>query len=130
MDIIINVAGADIFEINSSKIGESSDKVALRVKKARELQNSRYENDIAMKDIACKTNSKAKESLIEKYVKLDQESQKVLKQSFKETKASMRSYNRILRVARTIADLDQREDVNKYHILEALNYKKLVINGL
>lgn len=127
MDIIIEVNKIGIFEVNSLKTGESSKEVALRIKRARQIQNDRYENDPEMKNIASKINAKAKENLIDKYVKLDAESQEILKKALEKLQSSMRSYNRILRVARTIADLDQSHEVTKYHILEALNYKKSVL---
>lgn len=123
MDLIIQVTQTDIFYIDQNKKRESSKEVASRVKNAREIQQSRYENEPEMKNIAAKTNSKAKQSLVEKYTKLDEESLKILKTFLTKTKSSMRSYTRILRVARTIADLEQEENIHKNHILEALSYR-------
>ena len=124
MDIIITVNQIDIFQNSYKTESESSKIVALRVKNARQIQNDRYEKDPEMENIASKVNAKAKGSLVEKYVKLDDETLKILKEFVTKMKISMRSYNRILRVARTIADLEQSEEVSKYNILEALSYKK------
>lgn len=126
MDLMIDVNQNDVFMVHNLKEGESSKDVSLRVKAAREIQSERYKNDDDMKNTASKTNSQATGSLIEKYVNLDQESLDILKKFLKKSKSSMRGYNRILRVSRTIADLENSKDVNKYHILEAINYKKEV----
>jgi magnesium chelatase family protein len=124
MDIIIDVIQIDIFKTNYQK-PESSKDVLSRVRNARKIQNDRYEKDPEMNEIASKVNAKAKAALLEKYVQLDQEDTKIIKDALEKMKGSMRSYNRILRVARTIADLDQSTEVNKYHILEAISYKKM-----
>lgn len=124
MDIIIEVNQIDIFQNKYKTEAESSKTVALRVKRARQIQNDRYESDLEMENVASKVNAKAKGSLMEKYAKLDEESLKILKTFVEKTKSSMRGYNRILRVARTIADLEESSQVSKYHILEAISYKK------
>jgi len=124
MDIIVDVNQIDVFAINSLKEGEPSKTVALRVERARQIQEDRYQSEMEMQNISSKTNSKASTNIIEKYVKLDQESQEILKKAIDKMQSSMRSYNRILRVARTIADLEESQNVNKFHILEALKYKK------
>jgi magnesium chelatase family protein len=124
MDIIIDVTQIDIFGVEKLKAGEPSKQVALRVASARKIQNDRYQNEPNMNDIASKTNAMASSDLIDKYIVLDDESRNILKKAVKMKQSSMRSYVRILKVARTIADLDQSHDVTKFHILEALNYKK------
>ncbi len=123
MDIIINVAQIDIFA-NHDNNQESSEIVAQRVKVAHEIQYNRYKSEASMYNISSKNNSKINEELIKKYISLDSETQNLLKKSLNKLNISMRSYNRILKVARTIADLEQSEKINKTHILEALSYKK------
>ena len=123
MDIIINVAQIDIFA-NHNKEQESSEIVAKRVKKAHEIQYNRYKSEASMYNISSKINAKINEELIKKYIELDEETQLLLKKSLDKLNISMRSYNRILKLARTIADLEQSEKINKNHILEALSYKK------
>lgn len=124
MDIIIEVPQIDIFAINSAKSGESSAQVSARVKKARDIQKSRYKNESSMEKISTKVNAKANGQLLEKFTELDTEGQKILKLTIEKTGTSMRGYNRILRVARTIADLDDCENIKQHHLLEAISYRK------
>lgn len=127
MDLVVEINKIGIFDMENIKVGESSELVAKRVKMAREIQNKRYEKYPEMENIASKTNARAKQNLIDKYVILDADSKEILKKALEKMQGSMRSYNRILRVARTIADLECDENVTKYHILEALNYKKSLL---
>jgi magnesium chelatase family protein len=120
MDIIIEVPQIDIFSLSSSNTGESSEQVAKRVKAARNLQKNRYENE----NISCKINAKANGQVLEKFTQLDEKSQKILKLTIEKTGTSMRGYNRILRVARTIADLENAINIQQSHLLEAIGYRK------
>jgi magnesium chelatase family protein len=123
MDIVINVPQVDIFsqEVNKS---EPSSVVALRIAKAREIQKLRYENDSLTKTDTTKLNSRANGKVLEKYSKLDDESKKIIKMAIEKTGISMRGYNRILRVARTIADLENSLNIEQPHLLEAISYRK------
>ncbi len=125
MDIIINVPQVDIFD-QETKSGESSTIVAKRVAKARLIQKSRYENDSLTENLTLKTNSKANGKVLEKYTQLDEETQKILKMTVEKMGISMRGYNRILRVARTIADLENSENIKQFHLLEAIGYRRMV----
>ncbi len=124
MDIIINVPQVDIFD-QETKSGESSEVVSKRVAKARDIQKLRYETDPLTKNITTKTNSKANGKALEKYTQLDEESQKIIKATVEKLGISMRGYNRILRVARTIADLDGCENIKQNHLLEAVGYRRM-----
>jgi magnesium chelatase family protein len=127
MDIIIEVPQIDIFNINSAKEGESSAIVSARIKRSRLIQKERFANENNIGNNTLKTNAKANMSSIEKYLKLDLESQKILKAAIEKMHISMRGYNRILRVARTIADLECSQNINRNHILEAINYRKSLL---
>lgn len=63
--------------------------------------------------------------LIRKYCKLDTESEHLLKNAMEKLELSARAYDRILKVARTIADLDGVENISKYHISEAIQFRSL-----
>ena len=63
--------------------------------------------------------------MIKRYCKLDKESSDILEMSFAKLKLTARAYNRVLKVARTIADLDGSEDVKLDHLMEAINYRSL-----
>jgi magnesium chelatase family protein len=123
MDIIIEVPQIDIFaEISPAK--ENSKIVALRIKKARLIQENRYEKEEQMNDLAQKLNSSANGKILEKYTEIDVESRNILKQSIERMGISIRGYNRILRVSRTIADLDGSQNIEKIHLIEAISYRR------
>ena len=125
IDISVNVGQVDIFSAAILKKGESSKEVAARVLKARELQKKRYENEVEMKNLP-KINAKIDGKTLEKFCDLDLESQKILQNSVQKMQSSMRGITRILRVARTIADLEESEKINSQHLLEAISYRRKV----
>jgi len=125
IDISINVAQVDIFTLGNLKKGESSKVVATRVLKARNLQKKRYESEIEMQN-SPKINSRIDGKILEKFCELDDESQKILQNSVQKMQSSMRGITRILRVARTIADLEESEKINKNHLLEAISYRRKI----
>ena len=97
---------------------ESSELIKNRVEKARELQLKRFANT----NITFNSEMWTKE--INKFCKLDNDSDTILKQAVKNMNLSARSYYRILKLARTIADLDYMENIQTKHILEALSFRK------
>ena len=86
---------------------------------ARALQRSRYQND------GISYNAQLSNKQIRKYCALDQQGEALVKQAFTALKLSARAYNRILKVARTIADLDHQDRILDYHIAEAIQYRTL-----
>lgn len=90
-----------------------------RVNGARKIQHQRYKEDGIF------SNSELTPKLIEKYCNLDYTSKKILKSAFNNFGLSARAYSRILKVARTIADLDSSEDIQTNHIAEAIQYRTL-----
>lgn len=99
--------------------GESSRSIRARIEKAREIQKERYKNE----KINC--NSDLYGSLVEKYCAVDEKCKSLLEQAFKSMNMSARAYSRILKVARTIADLDSRENIEPMDIAEAIGYRSL-----
>jgi magnesium chelatase family protein len=124
IDMVVNVAMIDIFATNQAK-GESSEVIAARVLKARELQKKRYEVEDEMEN-SSKINAKISGKILDKFCELDDESQKILQVSVEKMQSSMRGITRILRVARTIADLENSEKIKQSHLLEAISYRRKI----
>ena len=108
--------------LNTKEDCEPSAKIRERVIKAREIQAQRYKNDGIL------TNSELTSKLIKKYCKLDKDSLEVLKLAAVKYQLSGRKYDRILKLARTIADLDGKENISKDHIMQALQYRITTVN--
>jgi magnesium chelatase family protein len=123
MDIIIEVPQIDIFD-KSAPAREDSATVAKRVAKARIIQKERYEKEDLTANQTLKLNSRANGKVLEKYTEISAESQQILKLTMEKMGISIRGYNRILRVARTIADLDGSQNIEQPHLLEAISYRK------
>ncbi|MFT7086827.1 MAG: magnesium chelatase family protein [Rickettsiales bacterium] len=123
MDIIIEVPQIDIFDEDVGS-RESSEVVSKRVLAARNIQKERYEKEESMASTTLKINSRANGKVLEKYTEIDEASQKILKLTMEKMGISIRGYNRILRVSRTIADLDGSENIEKSHLLEAISYRR------
>lgn len=115
-DIQISVFPVD-YEKIKEKDEEDSKTIRERVNNARKLQIQRYKNENIF------SNSDLKPKQIEKYCKIDEESEKLLKISFEKLCLSMRGYYKILKIARTIADLENHENILKKHIIEAIQFK-------
>ena len=119
IDIHIEVNSIKYNKLNSNEKVETSEDIRERVNKARKKQNERY------KDYNIFSNSELNSNLINKFCILDEESEKLLHSAFERLKMSARAYTRILKVARTIADLDNSEEIKKKHIAEAIQYRSL-----
>lgn len=119
IDIKIDVDRVKFLEITSNTEEESSEEIKKRVDKAREIQNERF------KGSKIHTNAKMNAKMIEKYCKLDDASNELVKLAFDKFNMSARGFTRILKVARTIADLDGEENIKQNHIAEALAYRNI-----
>lgn len=119
IDIQIEVTPVKYQKLDSSEKIESSIEIKKRVDLARKIQQKRYEKD------AIYTNSQLSPKLIEQYCKLNSESKKILELAFHRLGLSARAYGRILKVARTIADLEQKENIGTEHVAEAIQYRSL-----
>ncbi len=118
IDIYLEVNTSSINEIINSKESESSQIVAQRVQKAKDLQAKRYEL------CGIKNNSELHSNLIKDFAEPTPEARLLLNNAAEKIKLSMRGYNRILKLARSIADLAEEDKINKTHIAEALNYRR------
>ena len=99
--------------------GESSASIKERVNNAHAIQKARYKND----NITC--NAQLTAPLVEKYCAIGEAESLLLKNAFSELGLTARAYTRILKVSRTIADLEERESINEYDIAEAIGYRSL-----
>ncbi len=119
IDIHIEVSPVNYEDLKTDSIEESSKEIKNRVEKARKIQNSRYEKDIIY------SNSQIRNKDMLKYCKLKDSSEEIMKIAFEKYKFSARTYNKLLKVARTIADLNGEKDIEDNHILEAIRYRTL-----
>ena len=119
IDIFVEVESMGFEDISSSESGESSEAIKYRVQRAREIQRKRF------KEHNGKTNRDINISDINRYCNLDDKCKKVLEIIFKKYRLSNRSYTRLVSVARTIADLSDRKDINEDDILEAFSMRKV-----
>jgi magnesium chelatase family protein len=119
IDIQIEVPAVLYNEISSNEKAESTKDIRERILKAREIQKKRYENA----DIS--TNSELTTPLIKKYCNLSEDAQNLIKIAFDNLGLSARGYTKIIKVARTIADLENENDILPNHIAEAIQYRDL-----
>lgn len=117
IDLHIEVPRMELEEIVQGKRGESSAEIRERVIRAREIQQERFKKEGVTK------NSDMDNSHIKKYCKLNKESQNLLYNIFRKLNLSMRAFDRLLKVARTIADLEASEEINSVHLAEAVQYR-------
>ena len=119
IDIQIEVDAVPVQEINESDAAESSASVAKRVGAARKIQQLRYRNE----PFHC--NAQLNNASIRKYCLMTREAASLLSAAVDSLHMSMRGYNRILKVARTIADLEGMEMISAAHVGEAIQYREL-----
>lgn len=118
-DIRAEVPAVNVFDIEKEEECEDSNVVAQRVQNARIIQEERY------KDEGVTLNAHADGKLLDKHTALSEDSLELLKKSVEKFSLSMRGYNRVLRIARTIADLAESPKIDKTHIAEALSYRTM-----
>ena len=119
-DLHIEVASVPFQQLSQMKPGEPSASIRERVIKARQIQEKRYN---AYKGIYC--NAQMTERMLHEFAEPDAPSLNMLRTAMERLSLSARAYSRILKVARTIADLDGSERVQIQHIAEAIGYRNL-----
>jgi magnesium chelatase family protein len=119
IDIHIEVTPVTFDELSDQRVSERSETIRQRVVKAREIQLQRYKED----GIFC--NAQMNSNLLKKYCAIDEAGQLLLKRAMEKLGLSARAYDRILKVARTIADLDKSENIGTQHLAEAIQYRSL-----
>ena len=119
IDIQIEVEAVPYEKLTKSIEEEKSKDIRKRVKQAREVQLARYEQE------GIYSNAELSPKQIEKYCKIDNQCQEILEMYFKKWNLSARAHARILKVARTIADMKQKKDIEQEELLEAIGYRGL-----
>jgi len=117
IDIFVEVTALDFEELSQTTPSESSSAVKARVDKARAIQQSRFA------DTGVSGNARLGRRALDKYCALDDACQKLMRGAFDRMGLTARSYDRILRLARTIADLDGSEVIQSVHLAEALQFR-------
>lgn len=120
IDIQCEIQAVPFKDISLAAPGEPSEQIRERVIRARQIQEERYKDS---KLIHC--NAQMTERMIHQYCEPDEESLNMLRRAMEMKNLSARAYNRILKVARTIADLEASERVEMSHIAEAIGYRNL-----
>lgn len=119
IDLHVEVKPVKYQKLDSHNNVESSRKIKERVNGARRIQYLRYKN------LNIYSNAELTPKMIEKYCVLNQECKKILELAFQKLGLSARAYSRILKVSRTIADLEGSSNIEKNHLLEAIQYRSL-----
>ncbi len=120
IDLHVEVTPVPFNELTNAVSGEKSEPVRQRVIRARKIQNERFNNQ---KNIY--NNAQMESRDIAKFCKLDETGQNLLKRAMEKLSLSARAYDRIIKVARTIADLDNSENIQTEHLAEAIQYRSL-----
>lgn len=121
IDLHVEVAEVSAEDLTRAATGEKSSVVAERIKRAREIQEARYKN----LGTSIRLNAHADGELLDEIATPDEAGQDLLKKAAANFKLSARGYRRVLRVARTLADMENSSPVMAKHIAEALSYRRL-----
>ena len=119
IDLHIEVESVKYEKLKFDEKVEKSEDIRKRVNNARKIQLKRY------KKYSIFSNAELPPRLIDKYCELDSKSKKILERAFEKLGLSARAYGRILKVARTIADLEQSVNIEINHLVEAIQYRSL-----
>ena len=119
LDLHVEVPPVEFDDLSSDEKAESSAEIKKRVDRVREIQNERFKGT----GISC--NARITPAFLQKFCPMDDSAKAILQKSFDVMGLSARAYDRILKVARTTADLDNSEVIKTPHILEAIQYRNL-----
>jgi magnesium chelatase family protein len=119
IDMHVQVRGVAFERLQERKVGATSEELRGRVLAAREVQLARFQGE------ACGQNAAMSAKLVARHCGMDASSRLMLQQAFEKRGMSARSYERVLKVARTIADLQGVEKLSQEHLAQALRYREL-----
>ncbi len=124
MDIHIEVPRVDYEKLRSDRLGESSADIRARVEAARARQRSRFADSVNIV-----SNSDMRVAEVRQFCKLDEAGESLVRTAMSQLQLSARAYHRILKLARTIADLAGSDAIQSVHLAEALQYRpKLMLS--
>lgn len=124
IDIHIEIVPVPFEKLTTNTKTEKSSTIRDRVIRTRKIQEERFKE---INNVHC--NAQMSSSLLRQYAVLDNESNKLLKIAMEKLHLSARAYDKILKVARTIADMEESEHIKSKHIAEAINYRNLDREG-
>lgn len=124
IDLHVEVTPVPFRELSKLKKSENSASIRKRVITARDIQEKRFADDSGIY-----ANAQMRSKMLHTYCAVDDEGQELLKNAMEKLGLSARAYDRILKVARTIADLDNAESINNDHLSEAIQYRSLDRDG-
>ncbi|WKZ37430.1 MAG: hypothetical protein QY332_05735 [Anaerolineales bacterium] len=131
MDIQIEVPRVDYEKLGEDRLGESSKFIRKRVQGARDVQTQRYSSirnsNIESSNIVCNADMRIGE--VRQFCQLQPEGQSLMRAVMSQLNLSARAYHRILKLARTIADLSESEEIQSAHLAEALQYRPKSMMG-
>ena len=119
LDIHVEVPAVDYEELTGRPDGETSAEIRKRVEKARAIQNERY------RGFGINCNARLTSALMQENCTLPPDADRILKNAFENLGMSARSYDRILKIARTVADLDNADKIGASHIAQAIQFRSL-----
>jgi len=120
IDIQVDVPAMSYSELSGVEAGESSEQIRRRVEKAREIQRERF-----LESPGVHANAQMDRHMIQSFCEIDQPGRKLLSAAMDKLGLSARAYDKVLRVARTVADLEGREKIEERHLAEAVQYRSL-----
>ena len=123
IDIHVEMPRVGYDKLSSDRLGESSVSIRERVQAARERQRIRFDGS----DIICNSDMRVAE--VRQFCKLDEAGDSLVRAAMSRLDLSARGYHRVLKLARTIADLAESDDIQSVHLAEALQYRPKLISG-
>jgi len=137
IDIHIEVPRVDYDKLSSDRVGESSESIRARVQAARDVQIKRFgvqslstsekKSLETLHSIVCNADMRVGE--VRQFCKLPEEGQRLMRAAMSQLNLSARAYHRILKLARTIADLAGGEEIQSVHLAEALQYRPKLMHS-
>ena len=120
IDIQLEVTPVSFEKLHNNAPAESSEQIRARVQRAREVQKERYTEQLHIH-----SNAQMDNKMLQRFCSLDAAGKAILQSAMQRLKLSARAYNRVLKVARTIADMDDGTNIRPEHIAEAIQYRNL-----
>lgn len=117
IDLCVQVVKASIEQINSNKRRQTSAELQETVMRVRELQEERF-SEVSIKD-----NGHMNNEHIERFCNITKGAKNILDKAYDSMKLSLRTYYKVIKVARTIADIDSSSGIEESHIIEAIGYR-------